>query len=213
MLKSARVRDTEPAPLLGEQAQGAFGDDRRVLARCGRGPGEASVWQRGGAAKPGRRQPGDPLAAVGEDSVGKLRVDGLARVKALGEGLPVLRQRALGALAADPRGLLGDPAPDDERIRERLAHLRRLDGAAAQRDQAAAAERRPGPGAPRPRESAPRPREAKISATGFPNSRSTSASTSMRLAAQNRRRALCRAGLAGPHEADERDRWSLRPGP
>ncbi len=82
MLEGAGVRDTEPAPLLGEQTQSALRDDRGVLARRGRGPGEASVWQRGSAEEPGGSHPGDPLAAVGQDSVGKLRVDGLARVEA-----------------------------------------------------------------------------------------------------------------------------------
>ena len=100
----------------------------------------------------------------------------------------------------------------DERVAKRLANLRRLHGAAAKRHQAAAAERLEG-----------------MALLGLAKARLAVAGEDLRdrlselaldlrinvggLDAQHRRRALCRARLAGSHEADERDRWSLGPSP
>ncbi len=132
--------------------------------------------------------------------------------KRRGEGIPVLRERPLGVLAADPRGLLGDPAPRDERVGKGLANLRRLHGAAAKRNQAAAAERLEGMallGLPKPR----------LAVAGEDLChRLSQLALDLRvdvggLGAEHRRRALRRARLAGSHEADERDRSCFGPSP
>ena len=170
------------------------------LAQARRAPESAAA-----PSKPWRSEPGHALTPVGQDGVGKLGVDGITFCEPPGECFAVLCERPLGALAPCPCGLLGDPAPGDERVPERFADPGRLDGAATQRNQAAALqgiERQALLGLAKAR-----------LAVGGEDLRDRLSELALDLGVHVGRRdpedgcrALCRTGLAGPHEADERDR-------
>ena len=161
-------------------------------------------WRSRRRPQPRRSETADALAAVGQDGVGHLFVEGLALGEAPGEASAVLRERPRRALTAHPRGLLGDPAPDRETGLQRLSDPLRLDGASAQRDDPATGQRRP-------RQPLLDLAEARL-AVALEHLLRRRPELALDLGiqvhdrlAQHGGRALRGAGLAGSHEADEGD--------
>ena len=172
-----RPRQLRAARRAGPRPTQAPGTRRRRR----RGPGQAGsrraaracASQRAASARATRSRAG------GQDRVGELaRTAAGARRSAASKSLAVAGQRPVGPLAARPGGSSVDPAPDDDVARRAPRALaRRLDAAAAERDQR---RRRPARALPaRERLLAAAklasPSRAKNSAIGAPSSRSISA--------------------------------------
>ena len=139
------VGDREPArrevPVLDlrQEPGGAVADDGRVLPRSRSRPGEPKAGMGAQGLEPRRREPRGLARARGQGRGRDLLVERQASVEAAVELAAVAAERPL-VVARDPLpgDLALDVAPDDDVARERLADARRLDRAAAERDDAAA---------------------------------------------------------------------------